>query len=69
MKPCLFEEEILDPIVFVQALEGQESQFAEGLIQDNPDKEEEKGVLKKKDLRVFKGVLLDVEKDKQTVFM
>ena len=80
MKPCLFEKEIYDPIAFVvQALEGQvealagqvqalagqvqalEGQILEGLSQDHTDEEQEDLLVETLDL--------DVEKDKQSVFM
>ena len=69
MKPCLFEEEILDPLVLVQALEGL-VQVLEGLIQADPDPEEEKEKEENDDhYPKIVQVELDVENDKQTVFM
>ena len=67
MKPCLFEEEILDPLVLVQALEGL-VQVLEGLIQADPEEEKEKEENDDHYPKIVQ-VELDVENDKQTVFM
>ena len=74
MKPCLFEEEILDPLVLVQALEGLVQaleglvQVLEGLIQADPEEEKEKEENDDHYPKIVQ-VELDVENDKQTVFM